>query len=246
MNALLRLRQYAAQDIQFHFIQTQAAVEPAQARHQLARRGRIEKPYGAERLLQVRVEALHILLCGRRRVPAGIAVRRQGIAGGVHMQFVGDNLHRHGQIQRAIRRAGGNGQMQVAAHQLGPGQTVVFAPEQHGHLGLARGARDVRRGAPGVQHRPGDTPILGAGRDHQATVGDGLIEAVHHARVVQHLGGAHRAPGRLRVRELPGRHQHQPRQAHVFHGPRGRPDIAGVAGLHENDADAIGLHKNAG
>ena len=49
-----------------------------------------------------------------------------------------------------------------------------------------------------------------------------------------------------RMRELLRLHQHQLLQRHVLHGARHRPDVAGVRGLDEHDADGEGGHWREG
>jgi hypothetical protein len=66
-------------------------------------------------------------------------------------------------------------------------------------------------------------------------VADRLVDAAHHLRRLQHIRRGHGAPGRLRVREALRRDQAQARQAHVLHGPCHGADIAGMAGLNQDD-----------
>ena len=81
----------------------------------------------------------------------------------------------------------------------------------------------------------------GGGR-HEAAVGDGFGDAVHHARPGQQIVGARGARGGFRVRKRLRAHQHQLGQRHVFHGARHRPDVSGMRGLDEHDANGGQRH----
>jgi len=58
----------------------------------------------------------------------------------------------------------------------------------------------------------------------------------------QDVVGAGSAGGRFRVREQRWTDQAQLAQAHVLHGARHRPDIAGMLGFYQDDADGYGAN----
>ena len=63
---------------------------------------------------------------------------------------------------------------------------------------------------------------------------------------LQHVGGAAGHRHRLFLAEHVGEarpHQHQVREAHHLHRARGRAHVAGVAGLHQDEAGRVGHHR---
>ena len=74
-------------------------------------------------------------------------------------------------------------------------------------------------------------------RNDEAAVGDSRLERVDDRCTLENVGGTRSARARFGVRKFLGADQHEFFEAHVFHGARHRPDVAGVGGLDENDAD---------
>ena len=68
-------------------------------RHQLPRRSRIQELQIGQGLLQVRIEALHVLGCGKGSIPLLVLSLGQFGLHQQHAQFITDDLHGHGEIQ---------------------------------------------------------------------------------------------------------------------------------------------------
>ena len=84
----------------------------------------------------------------------------------------------------------------------------------------------------------------GTGADYQATTGNGLLQGGHNTHLLQNVGGAGRALNGFVINNGNGVNQGQPAQAHVFHGPCGGTNVAGVGGVHHYNVD-LSEHKPA-
>ncbi len=130
--------------------------------------------------------------------------------------------------------------VEVTSLQFFVGQAGVFAPEHQGDLFAPLGVLH-RLGAAlaRANQRPGDAALAGAGTHHQVTADQRLFKAVDHLGVIQHIVGARGAGTGFQGGEIFRLHQHQARQAHVFHGTRSAADVAGVAGIDQNNTNIL-------
>ena len=79
-----------------------------------------------------------------------------------------------------------------------------------------------------------------AATNPQSATASATLSTTRAAR--QQVVGARGARGGLRMRKRLGAHQDQLRQRHVLHGARHRPDVSGVRGLDEHDANGGERH----
>src|SRR6267378_7200531 len=119
------------------------------------------------------------------------------------------------------------------------GEAVTLGAEQQSRsivFGQADdAARDIarRRELPIVRARP-----RSRARDEPA-VADRLGDRGDDARLAQNIVRARRQCIGFRVRKRAGPDQDQVAERHVLHGTRNRPDISGMAGIDEDDANVV-------
>ena len=116
-------------------------------------------------------------------------------------QLVGEHLHRHREIERAVARIGRNRRQQIAAGELDVGQPDALRAEHDGGIAGTAGLHDLRGAVARLDQIEGQMPLPRAGADHQAAIGDRVGEVLVHARRFQHVVGTRGARGRVRVRE---------------------------------------------
>ena len=130
--------------------------------------------------------------------------------------------------------------VKVTSLQLFIGQAGVFTAEHQSDLGALPGFLDHLVAAfARVQQRPGNTPVAGAGAEHQIATNQSIFQGGDDLRVFKDVTGTGGAGVGLVVREDPRFDQHQSRQTHVFHGARGPADVAGVTGVDQDDTNVL-------
>ncbi|MNB89784.1 hypothetical protein D3C75_368300 [compost metagenome] len=116
-----------------------------------------------------------------------------------HTHFVGDNLHGHRQVQRAVLRIGGNRDMIMTFLQFIIGQAHAFATKHQCDGGMFGFADAFQPAFTRIEHRPRQRTRARAGADHQATAGQGFVQGIDDLRVADHVAGARRKGDGLRV-----------------------------------------------
>ena len=109
-------------------------------------------------------------------------------------------------------------------------EAEALRSEHHGG-GAAPAVRlgdDAAGGLPRIDHAEVLLARARGGGEHQPAVGNRLPERCHHACPLEHVVGAGGAGRGLRVRKLARIHEHEFGEAHVLHGARHRPDVAGM------------------
>ncbi|MNH00427.1 hypothetical protein D3C79_596190 [compost metagenome] len=130
--------------------------------------------------------------------------------------------------------------VEVTSLQFFVGQAGVLTPEHQGDLLTADGMlHGLGPAFTGVDQRPGNTALTGTGAHDQAAADQRLLEAVDHLGTGQHIVGTGSTRTGVSGGELFWLHQHQTRQAHVFHGSRSAADVAGVAGIDQNNTNIL-------
>jgi TrmH family RNA methyltransferase len=116
---------------------------------------------------------------------------------------------------------------EVAALQLLIGQPGVFAAKYQRNLPtLPQMLQGSTRTLSRIQQRPGNAPIPRTGTQHHTAAGQSLFQGIHHQRRIENIGRTGSPRDRLATGKVFRLHQHQLRQAHVFHGSRSAADIA--------------------
>ncbi|MCY1421739.1 hypothetical protein D9M71_374030 [compost metagenome] len=157
-----------------------------------------------------------------------------------HAHLVGQHLHRRRQIQRTEIGIGGDVHMKMATLQLFVGQAGVLTTKHQGDLFTLDGMLDDFAAAfARVDQRPGDAALTGTGAKHQIATDQRLVEGGNHLGATEHIIGTRRTGIGLMRRKILRVDQHQARQAHVFHGTRSAADIAGVAGIDQNNTNIL-------
>src|ERR1700722_6733190 len=223
--------QYAAQDVELIAIELSAVEQSPQALHEVA--GTVVKIDFAENLEQVRVKVLDIARRGQRRFELGARLRLLQR----YEDFVGQKLHGHGQIQRAILGVGGDAHQHIAMIQVLRGEAVTLGAEQQcGSILVGQGddaPRDIARRR--------ELPVIGARTRRRAGdelgVAYGLGDGRDGARPAENVVRAGRQRIGLSMGKGARANQDQIGQGHVFHGSRTRADIARMAGIDEDDAN---------
>lgn len=130
--------------------------------------------------------------------------------------------------------------VEVTSLQFFVGQAGVFAPEHQGDFFAAIGMlHRLGTALARADQRPRDAALAGAGAHHQVAADQRLFKAVDHLGVIQHIVGARGTGTGIHGGEFFRLHQHQTRQAHVFHGTRSAADVAGVAGIDQNNTNIL-------
>ncbi len=169
--------------------------------------------------------------------------RRRGHRRGIehrHPQFVGQHLHRGGQVEGTecgIRR---NVHGRVAQLQFVVVQAGALAAEDERHLALRGGGDGPRRRVARRQFRQLHPPATRGATQHQPAVrhrlGQGREDRGRRDQVV----GAGRHGFGIAVGRLLRGHQHQPDQPHGLHRPGRGADVARMLGTDEDDPEAAG------
>ncbi len=124
--------------------------------------------------------------------------------------------------------------------QLFIGQAGIFTTKDQSDFGaLPRLLDHFRPAFAWIEQRPGNASVTGAGTEHQIAANQRIFQGGDDLRVFKDVPGAGGTGIRLVVREQPWFDQHQPRQAHVLHGARSPSDIAGVAGIDQDDTNVL-------
>ena len=130
--------------------------------------------------------------------------------------------------------------MEMTSLQLVIGQAGIFTTEDQSDLRALPGLfHHFQAGFTRIQQRPGNASITSTGTKYQSATGQGLLKGGDHLGALQDIGGTGSPRIGLMGRKHPGLHQHQPRQAHVLHGTRSPADIAGVAGIDQDDTNVL-------
>src|ERR1700693_5245097 len=123
-SAALHRTQYAAQDIELVAVELSAIEQSTQALHEVP--GTVVKIDFVENLVQVRVKMLDIARRSQRQFQLGVRLRLFAR----HENFVGQELHRHRQIKRAILGIGGNAHQHIAMVQVLRGEAIALRAKQ--------------------------------------------------------------------------------------------------------------------
>ena len=116
----------------------------------------------------------------------------------------------------------------------------MFTTEHQGDLLASGRTRDALHPAfARVEHRPRHAAVSGAGTNRQTATGQRLLERIDHDGAVQHIVGTRGAGTGVGRGEIQWLNQHQARQAHVFHGTSSAADVAGVAGIDQNNTNIL-------
>ena len=189
--------------------------------------------------LHMHKKLFHIL--GRRRQIAQIARLERDLAAGFsrHPQFIGNELHCRGQIQRTVFRVGRDIDVVMAERELIIEQAMGFATEQDGGRQTSRlitqGFGDLAR----IAHFKAQAAQAGRGANDSTAAGNGSFDAVMYGRRFQHIEAATTTGPGFAINRFARVDQPQIGQPHGFHGPGDRTDIAGVLGVAEDDADLV-------
>ncbi len=183
-------------------------------------------------------QSLHRLRVGHGR--CGGARRHVEAAKGL-APLVGDQLNRLRQVERGVAGCGGDREALVAAVDIVVGKAEALAAEDEGDVRHCRQWRAHQCGEMLARRRGGWTEIA---RRHRsgADMRDALKrigQRRHHARAVQHVGRAAGHRQRLVVAQdvvVARRYQQQFLEAHDLDRARGGSDVAGVAGVDEDEA----------
>ena len=141
-------------------------------------------------LLQVRVEALHVRARRERHRRFGQRPRARRTARGAE-QLVAHELHGHREVQRRVLRVGRDADQQVRERQFFVGETGALGAKQHGGRAALRSSRRCARAAScRSSARKFWSRVTRGGGGHEAAVGHGLGDAVHHAGARQQIVGA--------------------------------------------------------
>ena len=161
---------------------------------------RADKARRQQRLLKMVVESLQIVHQRVRRLfmlnrRLRLLLRRQP----GHPHFIGDNLHRHRQVQRAVLRVGGDRHVIVALLQFIVGQTNALAAKDQRHRRMLTFGDAFQTAFARVEHRPRQRAGARAGANHQATACQRFIKGIDNLRVADHVAGARGQGYRLRI-----------------------------------------------
>ncbi len=135
---------------------------------------------------------------------------------------------------------GGNRHQQIAARQLDVRQPDPLGAEHYRDIARSAGLDDLSGAGARLHQIPWQVALARARPDHEAAVGDCVLEFLVHVRSRQNVVGARRARCRVGVRKKFWPHQMQFVQPHVLHRARDGADVAWVIGVDENDADGHG------
>ena len=213
--------------------------EAGSALSDLRTRG-VEKLQFDHRLLKMKIEAFHVLgrarrKFRRRRLPAALRVEMR------QMDFVGEDLHRLGEVQRSVSGIGRNVHQRMTTLQFLIAESGLFTPKHHGY-GRGRACpHDFLRGGARLELRPAHAAQARAGADYEGAIGQRLVQCRATACPREQIVSAGRTRRRLRVGKLCRLHQHELLQAHVLHRPRGGADVARMAGMNQDDTD-VAVH----
>lgn len=75
------------------------------------------------------------------------------------------------------------------------------------------------------------------GAKHQATTDQRLFKSSYNVGAIENINRTGRTRHRLATGKVLRINQHQTAKAHVFHGPRRAADVAGMAGIDQNDTN---------
>ena len=130
--------------------------------------------------------------------------------------------------------------MEVTSLQFVVGQAGMLTPEHQGD-GLTRFGvlHCLDRALARIDQRPGDAPLPGAGAHDQAATDQRILKAVDHLGIGQDVVSSGSSRAGFISWKIFWLHQHQTRQAHVFHGTRSAADVAGVAGIDQNNTNIL-------
>ena len=189
---------------------TRAVEQPAEARHQVPLAGAVAEVDLVEHLLEVRVEALHVGRARERRcrappAAAVLAARRE-------QHLVGDDLHRHRQVQRAYRpcRSGSSSSSWHCSMFLVREPGALGTEQDRDFARRARPRRSRRAASRGSTTRHGRCAAARRRADHQPAVGDGAAHVrARPARCRSTSSAPAAMHGGLGRREALGRHQAQ-------------------------------------
>ncbi|MNO81082.1 hypothetical protein D3C76_723080 [compost metagenome] len=130
--------------------------------------------------------------------------------------------------------------VKVTSLQFFVGQTGIFTTEYQSDFGALPGFLDYFGAALArIQQWPGNAAVTGAGAKHQIAADQGIFQGGDDLRIFKDVTGTGSTSIGFVVREDPRFDQHQSRQTHVFHGARGPADVAGVAGIDQDDTNVL-------
>ena len=235
----LHCGQHATQYVDLIGVGLGAIEEAADATHECGAALRaIAEAHLFHHHLEVRVEAIHVCWRGQWHFARGRDLRRPVLR---HADLVGNQLRRHGHIQRGVFGIGRNEQQRMRRQQLFVGESVALGAKQYGNAracgcSIARFLHCTNGAFAGLHHSKIVITLAGGGGQDQATVRNCLGQCCHHPRGQQQVVGPGSACSGLRMREFPRIDQDQVAQPHVLHGARHCPDIAGVRRIDEDKA----------
>ena len=203
----------------------------------MLRVARLEELDGLERVLEVSVILLQLLVRGGRRV---LPRRRDGArrVASREMELVDRDEDRLRQVhRRVVRRRDYHRGMHAIQHFVG--QAAVLSTENE-RDGPGVGVRQrLGRGVARTNHAPLRGTAPGGESEREAAVSHGLIEGIEMPDVVDQVAGVVRDTlysmrlvcDRTNESQIP-----EPHVLHRAHGPR---DVDGVLRLDESDRDAV-------
>lgn len=106
-----------------------------------------------------------------------------------HAHLIGDNLHGHRQVERAVVRVRGNRDVVVTLLQLFIGQPNALAAKHQRYRRLLALCDAFQPAFTRVKHRPRQRTRTGAGADDQATAGNSFIKGINNFGIANHIAG---------------------------------------------------------
>jgi len=237
--AVLHRSQDSAQDVGLILIELSALQKTADAHHQVSTALRtIPEVDLLQDFCQMSIQALHL----DRRCQRHLAFRRNDGRAPSHEQLIGHELDGHRQIQGKILRVRRNADQQVGRLQIRIGEPGALGPKEHRRWRSLSLTDDTFGRIARIRNANIRIAIARRRGSNESTIGNRLTHRLHDTRATQDVIGSGGPRCRLGVREELRPHEDELIERHVFHRPRGRPDVTGVGGLDQHDTNVAGLH----